>query len=123
MGNDADSHDLLSVVATVHHDRVGQSASHKRIRLKSKGTLRSEKVPLHNRALRLTEALRGVATGRVREIDRRPNLDVVAVLEIIKSAKSGSVLAGVCRLDISDFVYILKTTYVKEISLISTSSL
>lgn len=26
VGNNADSHDLLSVVATVHHDGVGQSA-------------------------------------------------------------------------------------------------
>lgn len=58
VGDDADGHELLSVVAAVHHERVGQT--------------------LNDWALGLSEALDGVATGRVGEVDRLADLDVVA---------------------------------------------
>jgi hypothetical protein len=53
-----DSHQLLSVVATVHHQGVGQS--------------------LDNRALGLSESLCGISTGGVRSVDGGADLDVVA---------------------------------------------
>lgn len=63
MGNNADSLELLAVVATVHHDRVGQT--------------------LNDGALSLAETLSGIATGSVREVDRGANLDVVAVCPLV----------------------------------------
>ena len=59
MGNDADSHELLSVVAAVHHQRVGE--------------------PLDDGALRLAEPLHRVSTGGVRDVDWLADLDVVTV--------------------------------------------
>jgi hypothetical protein len=59
VSNNADSHGLLSVVATVHHDGVGQA--------------------LNDGALGLAETLGGIATGRVGGVDRLADLDVVAV--------------------------------------------
>jgi hypothetical protein len=59
VGNDADSHELLSVVAAVHHEGVGQT--------------------LNDRALGLAETLLGVAAGGVRHVDGSADLDVVAV--------------------------------------------
>jgi hypothetical protein len=59
VGNDADSHGLLSVVAAVHHDRVGEA--------------------LDDGALGLAETLGGIATGGVGGVDRLADLDVVAV--------------------------------------------
>jgi hypothetical protein len=58
VGNNADSHELLSVVAAVHHERVGET--------------------LHDGAVGLAEALLGIPTSGVRNVDRSPNLDVVA---------------------------------------------
>lgn len=60
MGDNADSHELLAVVAAVHHERVGQA--------------------LNDWALGLPEALNGIATGRVGEVDGLADLDVVAVV-------------------------------------------
>ena len=45
VGNDADSHELLSVVTAVHHERVGKT--------------------LNDGALGLPEALDGITTGGV----------------------------------------------------------
>jgi len=45
VGDDSDGHELLSVVAAVHHERVGET--------------------LNDWALGLSEALDSVATGRV----------------------------------------------------------
>jgi hypothetical protein len=59
VSDNADSHGLLSVVATVHHDGVGQA--------------------LNDGALGLAETLGGIATGRVGGVDRLADLDVVAV--------------------------------------------
>lgn len=57
MSNDPDRHQLLAVVAPVHHQRVGQA--------------------LDDGTLGLAEALDGVAAGGVRHVDRLPDLDVV----------------------------------------------
>jgi hypothetical protein len=59
VGNDADSHELLSVVAAVHHEGVGKT--------------------LNDGALGLAETLLGVAAGGVRKVDGSADLDVVAV--------------------------------------------
>jgi hypothetical protein len=61
VSDDADSEELLSVVAAVHHQRVGET--------------------LDDGALSLAETLGGIATGRVGEVDRGADLDVVAVIE------------------------------------------
>jgi len=55
--DDADGHELLAVVAAVHHERVGQT--------------------LNDGALRLAETLDGVSACAVRDVDRLPDLDVV----------------------------------------------
>ena len=54
-----DSHQLLAIVTTVHHQRVGQS--------------------LNDRALRLSESLCGISAGGVGDVDGRPDLDVIAI--------------------------------------------
>ena len=59
VSNDADSHGLLSVVAAVHHDRVGET--------------------LDDGALSLAETLGGIATSGVGGVDRLTDLNVVAV--------------------------------------------
>jgi len=56
--DDANSHKLLSVVAAVHHQRVGET--------------------LDDGALGLTETLGGVTSGGMRKVDWRPNLQVIA---------------------------------------------
>ena len=58
MRNNADSHELLAVVAAVHHQRVGKA--------------------LNDGAVGLAETLDGIATGRVRNVDGSADLDVVA---------------------------------------------
>ncbi len=59
MRNNPDSHELLAVVAAVHHERVGQA--------------------LDDRAVGLPEPLDSIFAGRVRNVDRCSDLDVVAV--------------------------------------------
>jgi len=59
VGNNADGHELLAVVAAVHHERVGET--------------------LNDGALSLAETLGGVAASGVRKVDGRTDLDVVAV--------------------------------------------
>lgn len=59
VGNDADSHELLSVVAAVHHEGVGQA--------------------LDDGALSLAETLGSIAASGVRKVDRGADLDVVAI--------------------------------------------
>jgi hypothetical protein len=58
MGNDAHSHKLLSVVAAVHHEGVGET--------------------LDDGALRLPEPLDGISASRVRDVDGGSDLDVIA---------------------------------------------
>lgn len=59
MGDNSDGHELLSVVAAVHHERVGKA--------------------LDDRAVGLAESLGGISASRVREVDRGSDLDVVAM--------------------------------------------
>lgn len=66
MSNNADGHELLAVVATVHHDRVGET--------------------LNDRALSLAEALGGISASGVREVDGGADLNVVAALRVLESA-------------------------------------
>lgn len=76
MSNDADSLELLSVVAAVHHERVGQT--------------------LDDRALSLAETLLGVSASGVRKVDRGTDLDVVAIIKQSDQQKS-SFLQGTLR--------------------------
>ena len=57
VGDNAHSHELLAVVAAVHHERVGET--------------------LDDGALGLAETLDGVTTGRVRQVHGLADLDVV----------------------------------------------
>lgn len=90
MSNDADSHDLLSVVATVHHDRVGQSACTVLftciLLLCDQAQGADGFVPLNDGALCLAETLSSISAGGVREVDGRTDLDVVAVSKIVELA-------------------------------------
>jgi hypothetical protein len=56
--NNANSHKLLPVVTTVHHQRVGET--------------------LDNRALRLAESLLCISAGGVGDVDGGADLDVIA---------------------------------------------
>jgi hypothetical protein len=58
VGDDADGHQLLSVVAAVHHQGVGET--------------------LDDGALGLPEPLLGISAGGVRDVDGGADLDVVA---------------------------------------------
>ncbi len=57
--NDANSHKLLSVVTSVHHQRVGET--------------------LNDWALCLAESLLGVSTSGVGDVDWGADLDVIAI--------------------------------------------
>ena len=59
VGDNADSHKLLSVVATVHHQGVGET--------------------LDDWALCLSESLLGISTGGMGDVDWGADLDVIAV--------------------------------------------
>jgi hypothetical protein len=63
MSNDSDRHQLLAIVAAVHHQRVGEA--------------------LDNRTLCFPETLDCESAGRVGYIDRLADLDVVAVSSIL----------------------------------------
>lgn len=58
VGNNTDSHELLSVVTTVHHQGVGET--------------------LDDGALCLSESLLGVSAGGVGDVDWGADLDVIA---------------------------------------------
>jgi hypothetical protein len=62
MGDNANGHQLLAVVATVHHERICQA--------------------LDDGALGFAESLRGISTGGVGDVDRGADLNVVAVWNI-----------------------------------------
>ena len=62
MSDYADSHELLAVVAAVHHEGVGEA--------------------LDDGAVGLTEPLDGITTGGVRDVDGGADLDVVAVEKV-----------------------------------------
>ena len=58
MSDDADSHELFTVVAAIHHERVCEA--------------------FDDRALSFSESLAGIATGRMGDVDGRADLYVVA---------------------------------------------
>ena len=62
MRDNADSHELLAVVATIHHEGVREA--------------------LDNGAIGFTEPLDGITTSGVRDVDWRAYLDVVTVREV-----------------------------------------
>lgn len=107
VGNDADSHELLSVVAAVHHERVGET--------------------LDDGALRLAEALDGVPASGVGDVYWLADLNVVAVMPYRQPYALISMRLCVpsprhlhhFHLCISGYN---GQTYVSEMSLISTSS-
>jgi len=57
VGDDANSHELFTVVAAIHHQRVCEA--------------------LDDGALGFSETLASIATGRVGDIDGRADLNVV----------------------------------------------
>jgi hypothetical protein len=61
VGDNADSHELLSVVAAVHHEGVSKT--------------------LNDWALCLSEALCGITASRMGDVDWSADLDVIAVEE------------------------------------------
>jgi len=66
VGDNADSHELLSVVAAVHHERVGET--------------------LNDWALGLAETLGGITSSRVGDVDWSADLDVIAVESLLAVA-------------------------------------
>lgn len=77
VSDNANSEELLSVVAAVHHEGVGET--------------------LDDGALSLAETLGGIATGRVGEVDGGADLDVVAVMAGQHLCKPDSrAIAGPC---------------------------
>lgn len=60
VGDDADGHEFLAIVAAVHHQRVGQA--------------------LDDGALGLAEPLHGVPSCRVGDVDWRADLNVITVI-------------------------------------------
>ena len=61
MRDNTDGHELLAIVATVHHERVGET--------------------LNDWALCLAESLDSISAGGVRRVDGCADLNVVAVAE------------------------------------------
>lgn len=59
MSNNSDSHELLSVVAAVHHERVGQS--------------------LNDGAVGLAESLGGISAGGVSDVDGVSQGNIVTI--------------------------------------------
>ena len=68
MGNDADSHELLAVVATIHHERVSET--------------------LDDGTVGLAEALDGITASGVRDVDGGANLDIVSVEDLVSQSSS-----------------------------------
>ncbi len=63
VGNDADGHELLSVVAAIHHQGVGET--------------------LDDRALCLAESLLCISAGGVGDVDWGADLDVIAINGVV----------------------------------------
>jgi len=86
MGDNADGHELLAVVAAVHHEGVGET--------------------LNDGAVGLAEALGGITTSGVRDVDGGADLDVVAarniplasILVLLRESRPARILA-IIRID------------------------
>lgn len=72
VGNYPNSHELLSIVATIHHQRIGQA--------------------LDDGAIRFSEPLDGIAPSGVGDVDRIPDLDVITVVQRFLLAEGLSLL-------------------------------
>lgn len=68
MSDNSDGHQLFTVVAAVHHERVGEA--------------------LDDGALGLAESLDGIAAGGVGDVDWRADLNVIAAFVDRVSAES-----------------------------------
>ena len=68
MRDNSNGHKLLAVVPTVHHQRVGQA--------------------LDDWALGFSESLRSISAGRVGDVDRSADLNVVTVESSIQQGGS-----------------------------------
>lgn len=85
VGNNSDSHELLSVVAAVHHERVGQS--------------------LDDGAVGLAESLGGISASGVGDVDgvSQGNVVTVASISISKGSSSeGVLMSNVRQGDVAD---------------------
>lgn len=82
VGNDSDSHKLLAVVATVHHERVGET--------------------LNDGALGLAEALCSISARGVRDVDGAADLNVITA-RIISEVLALLLVSIVRQGNISDF--------------------
>lgn len=101
--DDADGHELLAVVAAVHHEGVGET--------------------LNDGALGLAEALDGVAPGGMGKVDGRPDLHVIAVFHQPPCSRCQNFDETAVGIQLPTRVSRnSQGSYVKEISLISTSS-
>lgn len=94
--DNADGHELLAVVAAVHHQRVGKT--------------------LNDGAVGLAEALNGVATSGVGDVDGVADRDVIAVrvymlVHVVLVVEKRPMPPSVVRI----------VTYVREMSRTSTS--
>ena len=82
MSNDADSHELLSVVAAVHHhaSRIPQFSSLPPAIFPHRDAPVDQ--TLNNRHLRLLELLLGITASGVGEVDGMTSLDVVGQRDV-----------------------------------------
>jgi len=62
VGDNSDSHELLAVVAAIHHERVGEA--------------------LDDGALRFPEPLDGISAGRVGDVDGGSDLDIIGERDV-----------------------------------------
>lgn len=67
MGDNADSHELLSVIAAVHHQRIGET--------------------FDDGAICFSKPLDSIATGGMGDVDGISDLDVITGIEKCESAK------------------------------------
>jgi hypothetical protein len=105
VGNDADGHELLSVVTAVHHQRVGET--------------------LDDGALCLSESLLCVSAGGVGDVDWGPDLDVIAAERIVSHDLTNLPIAQFFHMHPSQSFSVPppdRIPYVNEMSRISTSS-
>jgi len=72
VGNYPNSHELLSVIATIHHQGIGEA--------------------LDDGAIRLSEPLDGIATSGVGDVDRVPDLNVITVVPMCLLVEGSSLV-------------------------------
>lgn len=88
MGNNSDRHKLLAVVPAVHHERICET--------------------FDDGTLGLSEAFNGISAGGVGDVDGLADLDIIAVLQSLRSAWAFSGLCAFpspCPLDHKLFQY------------------